>query len=299
MSNEVRYAGLVGVVGRPNVGKSTLVNALVGEKVSIVTAKPQTTRHRIMGVSTRGDRQFVFVDTPGIHSDTPRRMNRDMNRTAQDAARDADVVLFLIQAGQWNEEDQAILKGLKKLSVPVGLVINKVDRLDDRKELLPFMEELTQAADFHFVVPLSALKKENLEPLMDELSVFLPESPAFFPADQHSDQSPQMVAAEVIREKLMLRVHQEVPYALAVQIQSFKREGRLRRLEAIIWIERDGQKGIVIGKGGQVLKAIGTAARKELESLWDCRVHLDLWVKVRAGWPDDPRLLGSMGIGGE
>jgi len=299
MSNDVHYAGLIGVVGRPNVGKSTLVNALVGEKVSIVTAKPQTTRHRIMGVTTRGDRQFVFVDTPGIHSDTPRRMNRDMNRTAQEAARDADVVLFMVQAGQWNDEDRSILKGLQKLSVPVGLVINKVDRLEDRNALLPFMEELSQAADFSFMVPLSALKKENLEPLLDELAQFLPESPAFFPAEQHSDQSPQMVAAEVIREKLMLRVHQEVPYALAVQIQSFKQEGRLRRLEAIIWIEREGQKGIVIGKGGQVLKAIGTAARKELESVWGCRVHLDVWVKVRAGWPDDPRLLGSMGISGE
>jgi len=299
MSNEVRQAGLVGVVGRPNVGKSTLVNALVGQKVSIVTAKPQTTRHRIMGVLTREETQFVFVDTPGIHKEAPRRMNRDMNRTARDAARDADVVLFMVQAGMWTEEDQAVLKGLASLNLPIGLVVNKVDQLKDRSELLPFIEKMSQQGEFSFIVPLSALKGDNLEPLLAEVQAYMPESPAFFPAGQFSDQSPQMVAAEVIREKLMLRVHQEVPYALAVQIQSLKQEGRLKRLEAIIWIEREGQKGIVIGKGGQVLKAIGTAARQELEKIWGGKVHLDLWVKVRSGWPDDPRLLGSMGIGGE
>jgi GTP-binding protein Era len=299
MSSEVKRAGLVGVVGRPNVGKSTLVNALVGEKVSIVTAKPQTTRHRIMGVLNRGEEQFVFVDTPGIHSDTPRRLNKAMNSMARETARDADVVLFLVQAGEWTEEDRAIARGLKGLDVPVGLVVNKVDRVGDKTELLPFMQKLNDELDFNFIVPLSALKKDNLDPLLEEVAVFLPESPAFFPQDMHSDQSPEMIAAEVIREKLMLRVHQEVPYALAVQVQSLKREGRLNRVEAIIWIEREGQKGIVIGQGGQVLKAIGTAARKELESLWGGRVHLDLWVKVRSGWPDDPRILGSLGIGSE
>lgn len=299
MSSEVKRAGLIGVVGRPNVGKSTLVNALVGEKVSIVTAKPQTTRHRIMGVLNRGDEQFVFVDTPGIHSDTPRRLNKAMNTLARETARDADVVLFLVQAGEWTEEDRAIARGLKGLDVPVGLVVNKVDRVGDKTELLPFMQKLNDELDFNFIVPLSALKRDNLDPLLEEVAVFLPESPAFFPQDMHSDQSPEMIAAEVIREKLMLRVHQEVPYALAVQVQSLKREGRLSRVEAIIWIEREGQKGIVIGQGGQVLKAIGTAARKELEGLWGGRVHLDLWVKVRSGWPDDPRILGSMGIGTE
>lgn len=299
MSSEVKRAGLVGVVGRPNVGKSTLVNALVGEKVSIVTAKPQTTRHRIMGVLTRGEDQFVFVDTPGIHSEAPRRLNQAMNKMARETARDADVVLFLVQAGEWTDEDLAIARGLKGLNVPVGLIVNKVDRVADKAELLPFIERVSAELDFSFIVPLSALKQDNIDPLLAELNAFLPESPAFFPQGMHSDQSPEMIAAEVIREKLMVRVHQEVPYALAVQVQSLKREGRLARVEAIIWIEREGQKGIVIGQGGQVLKAIGTAARKELESLWGGRVHLDLWVKVRSGWPDDPRILGSMGIGSE
>lgn len=299
MTDEVTQAGLVGVVGRPNVGKSTLVNTLVGEKVSIVTAKPQTTRHRIMGVLTEAGRQYVFVDTPGIHSDTPRQLNRNMNRVARDAARDADVVLFMVQAGEWRDEDRAIVDGLRRLDVPVGLVINKVDQIKDKAELLPFIEKVSSEMEFHFIVPLSALKADNMAPLLSEVAAFLPASPAYFPQEQHSDQSPEMVAAEVIREKLMLRVHQEVPYALAVQVESFKREGRLIRIQAIIWIEREGQKGIVIGQGGTVLKAIGTGARKELEAIWSKRVHLDLWVKVRAGWPDDPRILGSMGIGSE
>lgn len=299
MTDEVTQAGLVGVVGRPNVGKSTLVNTLVGEKVSIVTAKPQTTRHRIMGVLTEAGRQYVFVDTPGIHSDTPRQLNRNMNRVARDAARDADVVLFMVQAGDWRDEDRAIVDGLRRLDVPVGLVINKVDQVKDKAELLPFIEKVSSEMEFHFIVPLSALNADNMAPLLSEVAAFLPESPAYFPQGQHSDQSPEMVAAEVIREKLMQRVHQEVPYALAVQVESLKREGRLIRLQAIIWIEREGQKGIVIGQGGTVLKAIGTSARKELEAIWSKRVHLDLWVKVRAGWPDDPRILGSMGIGSE
>jgi GTPase len=299
MSEEVTQAGLVGVVGRPNVGKSTLVNALVGHKVSIVTAKPQTTRHRIMGVLTLDACQYIFVDTPGIHSDAPRRMNQAMNRVAQTAARDADVVVFVVQAGKWTDQDMRILDALKQLDLPVGLVINKVDQIQDRDSLLPFIAKLQKMADFAFIVPLSALKKDNLTPLLEELRPYLPESPAFFPHEQHSDQSEQMLAAEVIREKLMERVHQEVPYALAVQVESLEREGGLIRLGAIIWIEREGQKGIVIGQGGKVLKDIGTAARKELAEYFGKRVHLDLWVKVRPGWPDDPRLLGRMGISSE
>lgn len=299
MSNEVTHAGLVGVVRRPNVGKSTLVNALVGHKVSIVTAKPQTTRHRIMGVLTRKDCQYVFVDTPGIHSDAPRRMNQAMNRVAESVARDADVVVFVVQAGKWTDQDKRILDSLKRLELPVGLVINKVDELRDRDSLLPFMAELRQLAEFAFIVPLSALKKDNILPLLDELQPYLPESPAYFPEDQHSDQSEQMLAAEIIREKLMQRVHQEVPYALAVQVENIERQGSLIRMGAIIWIEREGQKGIVIGQGGKVLKDIGTAARKELARHLGSRVHLELWVKVRPGWPDDPRLLGSMGISSE
>ncbi|MDQ2068285.1 GTPase Era [Natronospira bacteriovora] len=299
MTEEVKQAGLVGVVGRPNVGKSTLVNALVGHKVSIVTAKPQTTRHRIMGVLTHDAVQYVFVDTPGIHSDAPRRMNQAMNRLAESAARDADVVLFVVQAGKWTEQDQRILDALKRLELPLGLVINKVDLLKDREQLLPFIAEMQQRAAFAFVVPLSASKQDNLAPLLDEIRHHLPESPAFFPQEQYSDQNERILAAEIIREKLMLRVHQEVPYALAVQIESMERVDGQLKLGAIIWIEREGQKGIVIGKGGKVLKDIGTAARKELVEQFGCRVHLDLWVKVRPGWPDDPRLLGSMGISSE
>lgn len=299
MTEEIRRAGMIAVIGRPNVGKSTLVNSLVGSKVSIVTAKPQTTRHRVMGVVTRDAAQMVFIDTPGIHEETPRRMNRMMNRAAETVAADADLVLFLVTAGEWGQAEERILAQLRELSVPVALVVNKVDRYRQKDELLPFLAEYDERMDFAFVVPLSALREQNLEALQQEIVKHLPESPPLFPPEQETDQSPRMLAAEVVREKLTERVHREVPYAVAVQVENLEEEGHLRRLQVIIWVEREGQKGIVIGDQGAVLKQIGTAARKELEARWDCRVHLDLWVKIRGGWPDDERILGEMGISPE
>ncbi len=296
MSEEISHAGIVAVVGRPNVGKSTLVNALVGNKVSIVTAKPQTTRHRIMGVRNEGPRQMVFIDTPGIHEQTKRRMNRLMNQAAESVADDADVVLFVIQACEWTAEEDRILKRLRGLDVPVGLIINKVDRFPQREELLPFIARCSDRMDFAFVVPLSATHEQNLDAAISELMPRLPESPPLFPPGQDTDQRPETIAAEVVREKLMERVHQEVPYALAVQIDSMESSARLNRIQVTIWVERESQKAIVIGREGQVLKQIGTRSRRELEARWDKRVFLDLRVKVRGGWPDDERLLGEMGI---
>jgi GTPase len=297
--SEGTKAGLIAVVGRPNVGKSSLVNALVGDKVSIVTAKPQTTRHRAMGVLTQGDRQYIFVDTPGIHRNTPRRMNREMNRAAAAALNDADVVLFVVEAGRWNEEDQMVLDLIGKARVPAGLVIAKVDTLPDRARLLPFVEGLASRHDWEFVVPLSAKRRENLEALLAELGSRLPESPLLFPSDQVSDQSEAMQVAEAVREKLTLRVHRELPYAVAVQVEKLEREEGVLRAEVTIWVEREGQKAIVIGEGGRVLRDIGTAARKELEARYGLRVWLGLWVKVREGWPDDRRQLSRMGLSPE
>lgn len=299
MTDNIQHAGMIAVIGRPNVGKSTLVNALVGSKVSIVTAKPQTTRHRVMGVVNREASQMVFVDTPGIHEETPRRMNRMMNRAAESVAADADVVLFLVSAGEWGRAEEQILAQLRESSVPVGLVVNKVDRYPQKEELLPFLAECGDRMDFAFVVPLSAQRAQNLDALEKEIIARLPESPPLFPPQQKTDQSPRMLAAEVVREKLMERVHKEVPYAVAVQVENLETSGRLCRLQVIIWVEREGQKGIVIGEHGAVLKQIGTASRKELEARWGCRVHLDLWVKIRGGWPDDERILGEMGIAPE
>jgi len=288
--------GLVAVIGRPNVGKSTLINAVMGRKVSIVTAKPQTPRHRILAVHTGDDAQIVFVDTPGLHRKAGKAMNRLMNRTAANALADADVILFVTDATRWTSEDEDVLKRLKSAHAPVVAVLNKVDRVHPREKLLDTLALMSARHEFAEIVPVSALKNDNLDALMRLLPTFLPESPPLFPEDMHTDRSREFHAAEIIREKLTLTLHQELPYGLTVQIERFVDDDKGATINAIIWVERDSQKGIVVGKGGSVLKRVGRAARIDLEEFLQCRVHLELWVKVKANWADNEKDLMNLGF---
>ena len=287
--------GLVAVIGRPNVGKSTLINAVMGRKVSIVTAKPQTTRHRILAVHTAEDTQIIFIDTPGLHRKAGKAMNRLMNRTAAHALADADVILFVSDATHWTDEDDDVLARLRRVKVPVLAVINKVDRITPKEKLLEVIAAMAARRDFAEIVPVSALKKDNLEELMTLLPRFLPESPPLFPEDMHTDRSREFHAAEVIREKLTLMLHQELPYGLTVQIERYVEDDSGVTINAIIWVERDSQKGIVVGKGGAVLKRVGREARLELKEQLGRKVHLELWVKVKSNWADSEQDLAALG----
>jgi len=291
--------GIAALVGRPNVGKSTLLNALLGSKVSIVSPKPQTTRTRIHGVLTRPGLQIVFADLPGIHTKQPRAINRYMNRTALSSLADSDVNLFVIEALRWTDEDERALGELRQAGRPIVLVINKVDRAKPKERLLPFIDEIVRKADFAEVVPLSALKRNNLERLPDVIARHLPESPQLYPPDQLTDVSDRFMAAEIVREKLTRRLQEEVPYGLVVEIEGMgeaeDEPGKLV-IQAVIWVERTGQKAIVIGKGGELLKEVGRAARLELRHHFGKPVHLELWVKVREGWTDDESALRSFGF---
>ena len=287
--------GLVAVVGRPNVGKSTLINAIMGRKVSIVTAKPQTTRHRILAVHSTAEAQVIFVDTPGLHRKAGRAMNKLMNRTAASALADADVVLFVTDATRWTGEDDDVLKRLKRLRTPVIAVLNKVDKVHPKEKLLDAIALMSARLDFAEIVPLSALKEDNLEQLMRLLPAYLPESPPLFPGDMHTDRSPEFHAGEVIREKLTLMLHQELPYGLTVQVERYLEEQGGLTINAIIWVERDSQKGIVVGKNGSVLKRVGRAARLELREQLGRNVHLELWVKVKSNWADNEQDLMNLG----
>lgn len=291
-------SGMVAVVGRPNVGKSSLVNALVGQKVSIVTRKPQTTRHRIQGVIHRPAGQVVLVDTPGLHLKGGRALNRYLNDTAAASLADVDLVLFVVEAGKWNEEDQAVLKRLRQVRAPVGLVINKVDKVPDKKRLLPEIEQQAARHDYAFILPASALKRDNLEPLADALFAHMPEGPPLYAPDQVEAQDLSFALAEIIREKLMERLRQELPYVLTVQIEKLERGERLTRVEAVIWVERENQKAIVIGDKGQALKAVGAAARREMEKRLGQQVFLKLWARSAKGWTDDPHALSRFGYVG-
>ena len=287
--------GFAAIVGRPNVGKSTLLNALLGKKVSIVSPKPQTTRHRILGILTRPEEQIIFVDTPGMHSGARRAMNRHMNRAALASLQDADVNLFVVESLSWNEEDLRILETLKQQSRPIILVLSKVDKVTPRERLLPFIQELSRRADFVEVVPLSALKRSNLEQLPAIIARHLPLSPPHFPADQITDRSPEFRAAEIVREKLTLRLRQELPYGLTVVLEQFKEEDGRLLVNAVIWVERTGQKAIVIGQGGEQLKEVGRSARIEMSNLFGQPVHLELWVKVKENWSDNEMALKQLG----
>jgi GTP-binding protein Era len=287
--------GFAAIVGRPNVGKSTLLNALLGRKISIVSPKPQTTRHRILGILTRPEAQVIFVDTPGLHAGARRAMNRHMNRAALASLQDADVNVFVVEALRWMEEDQRVLDELVKQERPIIVVLNKADKVFPKERLLPFIEELGRRAKFAEIVPLSALKRSNLEQLPTTIAGYLPESPAHFPDDQVTDRSDQFQAAEIVREKLTLRLRQELPYGLTVVLEQFKEEDGRLLINAVIWVERSGQKAIVIGNGGEQLKEVGRAARLEMVELFKRPVHLELWVKVKENWSDNEIALRQLG----
>ena len=289
------HCGLVAVIGRPNVGKSTLINAVMGRKVTIVTAKPQTTRHRILAVYTGDEVQVVFVDTPGLHRKAGKAMNRLMNRTAAHALADADTVLFVSDATRWTQEDDDVLQRLQKIKTPVVAVINKIDRLQRKDRLLEIIAQMAARREFAEIIPVSALKQDNLDELMAVLPQYLPESPPLFPEDMHTDRSRDFHAAEIIREKLTLMLHQELPYGLTVQVERYREDDEGVTINAIIWVERDSQKGIVVGKGGAVLKRVGRAARLELKEELGRNVHLELWVKVKSNWADSEQDLASLG----
>lgn len=287
--------GHVAVVGRPNVGKSTLINALVGFRVSIVSRRPQTTRHRILGISTVEGGQIVYVDTPGLHGKEPRAINRYMNRAARGALSEVQVGVLVIEAGAWREDDERAYKALVEAGVPRVLVINKVDRLKDKGALLPFIQQVMKDHDFIEVVPLSAQKRKGLEVLQKVLLKHLPAGEPLFEEDQVTDRSERFLCAELIREQLMRKLGDELPYATSVEIENWEEDGRMARIAAVIWVEREGQKAIVIGAGGEQLRQIGMDARIAMERLLDRKVFLQLWCKVREGWSDDEQVLQRFG----
>jgi len=290
-------AGFVAVVGRPNVGKSTLVNALVGSKVAIVSRRPQTTRRRLLGVVTRPDCQVVLVDSPGLHPGGGRALNRALNAGARRAAEEADALMLVTEAGRWEDDDERALKLVRETGLPAVIVLNKVDRVRPRGRVLPMIEEASARHDFAAVVPISARRRDNLEGLVPELARLLPESPQLFPADQITDQDAAQRAAETVREALIERLGAELPYATYVTIERWEEQERHREIDAVIWVARESQKGIVIGAGGRMAKGIGTAARRALEAEYGGKVMLRLWVRVRPRWNEDERLLGAMGLG--
>ena len=297
MTDDFR-CGTATIVGRPNVGKSTLLNRLVGQKVSITASKPQTTRHRIGGVLSRCDAQIVFVDTPGIHRDRHSAMSRYLNRTARGAIDGVDVVVFMVEALRWTDEDEDIRRVLRESEKPVLLVPNKIDRVAGKAALLPYLDRFRGGSEFEEIIPVSARRREHLDVLVHRVRERLPVAPAMLPPDALTDRSERFLAGELVREKLTRKLDQELPYRLAVEIERFRNEKRILRIGAVVWVERASQKGIVIGKGGRVLKAVGTEARANMETLFGRRVHLDIWVKARAGWPNDEKILKSLGYEG-
>jgi GTP-binding protein Era len=295
MNDSTFYCGFVAIIGRPNVGKSTLLNHILGQKISITSRKPQTTRHQILGVKTSSTSQVIYVDTPGIHNRRSTAINRYMNRAANSVLNDVDLVLFVVQALQWTEEDEVVLGRLQDIKAPVLLVVNKIDKLADKNELLPFIEKLTAMREFDAVIPVSALHAENIAQLEADVYERLPENEAFFPADQITDRNVRFLSAEIIREKLIRELGQELPYTTTVEIERFEEGESISKIYATIYVETKGQKAIIIGRKGARLKSIGSKARVDIEKMLESKVYLELWVKIREGWSNDERALTSLG----
>lgn len=289
--------GTVAVVGRPNVGKSTLVNAVVGYRISIVSRKPQTTRHRLLGISTEADGQIIFADTPGLHAAGKRAINRYMNRAASGSLVGVDLAVLVIEAGRWLEDDKRALAAIAAAGVPCVLAINKVDRIKDKGQLLPFIEQISREHDFRAIFPISAQKGVGVPDFRRGLLALLPEGEAQYAEDEVTDRSERFLAAELIREQLLRQLGDELPYASTVEIEQYREEGRLLRISAVIWVEREGQKAIVVGAGGSQMRTIGQAARLAIERLLDRKVFLQLWCKVRENWSDDEAQLKRFGYG--
>lgn len=297
MSETKNRCGFTAIVGRPNVGKSTLLNRIIGQKLAITSHKPQTTRHSILGVKTNQSGQIVYVDTPGIHTRGNQPMNKYLNRTAKSALADVDMLLFVIEALRWTDEDESVLKTIIKYGLNCILVVNKVDRIKDKQKLLPFLSEISAKYKFSEVIPLSALNGANVSELEQKVLAAMPEGDNIYPDDQLTDRSERFFAAEFVREQLTQRYAQEIPYALTVEIEKFEVVENLYRIHALIWVEREGQKNIIIGKNGEALKEVAMQARKEMEKFFGHKVYLRVWVKVKKSWSTDSKSLHQLGYG--
>lgn len=297
MNDELKASrcGYVAIVGRPNVGKSTLLNHILGQKLAITSRKPQTTRHNMLGIKTEGEVQTIYVDTPGLHKENQKALNRFMNKTAVTALRDVDVVVFVVDRTRWTDEDQMVLERVRFVKCPVLLAVNKLDRLEDKADMLPHLQWLQEQLPEAALIPISAQHGHNLDALEELVAERLPEGEHFFPEDQITDRSSRFLAAELIREKIMRQLGAELPYQVAVEIEEFKYDNGVLHIHGLILVERDGQKKILIGQAGERIKRIGQEARQDMETLFDAKVMLNLWVKVKGGWSDDERALRSLG----
>jgi GTP-binding protein Era len=287
--------GLVALVGKPNVGKSTILNRLVGQKVSITSRRPQTTRHRILGIKSDDSAQIVFVDTPGLHARQPRAMNRYLNRAAADSLRDVDVVVLVVEGTRWGEDDEWVLERLAGMSCPAIVAINKIDKVADKGALLPYLDALAGKREFAALIPVCARSGAQLDELEAQVRSLLPVAPALFPEDQVTDRSERFLAAELVREKLFRKLGEEIPYGLTVEIERFREEQGVLHIHALVWVDKSRHKAMVIGAKGQLLKAVGREARQDMETAFGHKVFLQIWVKVKEGWADDERALQSLG----
>ncbi|KGY13760.1 GTPase Era [Vibrio tubiashii] len=296
-SPENQHCGFVAIVGRPNVGKSTLLNRILGQKISITSRKPQTTRHRIMGVDTEGDYQAIYVDTPGLHIEEKRAINRLMNRAANSSLSDVNLVFFLVDGTHWTNDDEMVLTKLQKSNFPVVLCVNKVDNVQDRNEVMQHMMDMSKKMEFVDVVPISAKQGKNIDVLRKHVRDYLPKATHHFPEEYVTDRSQRFMASEIVREKLMRFTGEELPYSVTVEVERFDYNPDTDgfHINALILVERHGQKKMVIGKGGEKIKTIGREARLDMEELFGRKVYLETWVKVKSGWADDERALRSLG----
>lgn len=296
-TDAIQHCGFIAIVGRPNVGKSTLLNRILGQKISITSRKAQTTRHRIMGIDTEGSDQAIYIDTPGLHIEEKRAINRLMNRAASSSIGDVELILFVVEGTHWNEDDEMVLNKLKSVKSPVLLIINKIDNVTDKSKLLPHIQQISQKFNFMDVIPISAEKGEGVDIIKRIVKQHLPQAEHHFPEDYITDRSQRFMASEIIREKLMRFLGEELPYSVTVEIEQFKVDEKtgMYRINGLILVERDGQKKMVIGNKGEKIKQIGIEARKDMQEFFQTKVHLELWVKVKAGWADDERALRSLG----